>query len=170
MMRFVLRLRAFQADTETLQIMVDIPIMQMRHRLVNPPLKSRHLDFHSAPAYATDDMVMALVIRAFTVERLVIDVDDVDPPCSDISFRLRYTVAVPTLRLRHFSTSTICCAETKRRISPNTCAISSLDLLTRSFTPFSASTTVRTPFGKHSFAMNHNPHIPHARHTYLFPC
>lgn len=93
--------------------MVDIPIMQMRHRLVNPPLKSRHLDFHSAPAYATDDMVMALVIRAFTVERLVIDVDDVDPPCSDISFRLRYTVAVPTLRLRHFSTSTICCAETK---------------------------------------------------------
>ena len=59
--------------------MVDIPIMRMRHRLVNPPLKSRHLDFHSAPAYAPDDMVMALAIRAFTVERLVIDVDDVDP-------------------------------------------------------------------------------------------
>ena len=93
MMRFALRLRAFQADTETLQIMVDIPIMQMRHRLVNPPLKSRHLDFHSAPAYATDDMVMALVIRAFTVERLVIDVDDVDPPArpsvSDYGIRSR---------------------------------------------------------------------------------
>lgn len=68
--------------------MVDIPITQIRHRLVDPPFKSRHLDFHGAPAYAADDMMMVFAIRALTVERITIDMNDIHLPALGHQFQI----------------------------------------------------------------------------------
>ena len=86
--RFVLRTSAGRANTKNLQVMIDVPIMQMRHRFVNPLLKPRYLDFHGASAYTADDMMVVLPIRALTVERLAIDVNDVDLPTLDHQFQI----------------------------------------------------------------------------------
>lgn len=70
--------RALGAQAENLQFVGDVLILQSLGGVVNPLFKPRNLDFDGPPAFAAHDVMMVMLVRAFAVEGLTIDVDYVE--------------------------------------------------------------------------------------------